>query len=96
MARAVHDSARATVRRGAVERVAAPARSAALGVLASVFGARRRGAIRTSELYAHVSVFQVAAFDEPYNHRLHPTRVGPLPRASACPRSVVSWLARRG
>ena len=34
-----------------------------------------------------MSVCEVAAFDGPYNLRLHPTRVGPLTRASAFPGS---------
>ena len=47
-------------------------------------GARWPGAIRLSELWTNVSVSEVAAFEGPYNIRLHPTH-GARSRAPRVP-----------
>ena len=74
MACPVRDSARAAPRHLAAQRDSAPVKSATLVSLAAFIGARRPEVIRTSESWANVSVSEVAAFEGPYNIRLHPTR----------------------
>lgn len=48
-------------------------------MLAAFVGARRPGAIRTSESWANVFVSEVAAFDGPSNRAMKPTPDEPEP-----------------
>ena len=64
--------------------------------LGVVIGARRPGIIRTSECLASITVPEVAAFEQPYNIRLHQTqgarsRVPRVPALRVSPDSARRW-----
>ena len=96
MACPVRASACTTSRRRAVGRKSASVKSVTPTSLAAFSGARQPGVIRASESWANGSVCEMAAFDGPYNIRLHPTH-GTRSRVPRVP--ALRWYchsARRG